>query len=161
MSTIQSFAALALAVRTRDEIAWVLGYGGPTVVLRPILGSWWSPRDGGMGRCGRIWMSGSVGWCWVSRRPSSGAGVRGAVRDARDGVLFIDEAYALTASGPRDVYVREALITRIDEMERQRDRLVVVLAGYPEEMGSFWNPISGWCRGFAIAWSSRTSHGNT
>lgn len=63
--------------------------------------------------------------------------VRDAVRDARDGVLFIDEAYALTASGPRDVYVREALITLIDEMERQRDRLVVILAGYPEQMKQF------------------------
>lgn len=63
--------------------------------------------------------------------------VRDAVRAALDGVLFIDEAYALTGQGHGDAYVREAVITLVEEMERFRDRLVVVMAGYPEEMRQF------------------------
>lgn len=53
---------------------------------------------------------------------------------ALDGVLFIDEAYALIGSTSEDTYGREALQTLIQRMENHRDRLVVILAGYPEEM---------------------------
>lgn len=63
--------------------------------------------------------------------------VRDAVRAALDGVLFIDEAYALAGQGQGDAYVREAVVTLVEELERFRDRLVVVLAGYPEEMRQF------------------------
>lgn len=47
---------------------------------------------------------------------------------------FIDEAYSLTPThGPHD-YGAEALATLVEEMETHRDRLVVVLAGYPKQM---------------------------
>lgn len=47
------------------------------------------------------------------------------------GVLFIDEAYAL-ASG--DSYGKEAIDTLVKLMEDHRGRIVVILAGYPQEM---------------------------
>src|SRR5690606_24084290 len=53
---------------------------------------------------------------------------------ALDGVLLIDEAYALIGSTSEHTYGREALQTLIQRMENHRDRLVVILAGYPEEM---------------------------
>ena len=56
-------------------------------------------------------------------------------RDAYGSVLFIDEAYSLYRSDDsgRD-YGREALDTLIAEMENHRNDLVVVMAGYPDEM---------------------------
>ena len=57
---------------------------------------------------------------------------------ALDGVLFIDEAYSLIArDGPQDPYGREAVDTLLRRMENDRDRLVVIVAGYPDEMKLF------------------------
>lgn len=55
------------------------------------------------------------------------------IDSALDGVLFIDEAYALTPSSQSD-FSQEAIDTLIKRMDADRDRLVVFLAGYPEEM---------------------------
>lgn len=56
-------------------------------------------------------------------------------RDAYGSVLFIDEAYALYTGGGRDNdYGREALVTLISEMENHRDDMVVIMAGYDEDM---------------------------
>ncbi len=58
------------------------------------------------------------------------------IDQALDGVLFIDEAYSLVQGGEKD-YGREAISTLLKRMEDDRDRLVVVLAGYNEEMKGF------------------------
>ena len=60
--------------------------------------------------------------------------VNDAVNQAFDGVLFIDEAYALAPSQCSNDYGHEALQTLLKRMEDNRDRLVVIVAGYTEEM---------------------------
>jgi Holliday junction resolvasome RuvABC ATP-dependent DNA helicase subunit len=60
------------------------------------------------------------------------------VASAAGGVLFIDEAYSLTAGDfGADQYGREAVETLVKEMEDRRDDLVVIVAGYPEPMAAF------------------------
>lgn len=58
------------------------------------------------------------------------------IDSALGGVLFIDEAYALANSGYMhgDAYGDEALQVLLKRAEDDRDRLVIILAGYPEEM---------------------------
>jgi tellurite resistance protein len=53
---------------------------------------------------------------------------------ALDGVLFIDEAYALVSEEGDDPYGNEALQILLKRMEDDRARLIVILAGYPAEM---------------------------
>lgn len=60
--------------------------------------------------------------------------VRSAIEQALDGVLFIDEAYSLLPRGRGHSYEDEALATLVEEMEKHRDRCIVILAGYPDEM---------------------------
>lgn len=58
------------------------------------------------------------------------------IDSALDGVLFIDEAYSLAKGGNND-YGQEAISTLLKRMEDDRDHLVVILAGYPEEIRCF------------------------
>ena len=59
------------------------------------------------------------------------------IDSAIGGVLFIDEAYALTPDHSDNDYGKEAIDTLLKAMEDHRDELVVIVAGYTELMGKF------------------------
>ena len=64
------------------------------------------------------------------------------IDEALDGVLFIDEAYSLV-QGAKEDYGPEAISTLLKRMEDDRDRLVVIVAGYTKEMEDFINSNPG------------------
>ena len=62
--------------------------------------------------------------------------VKGLFEKAKGNVLFIDEAYSLV-DGWENEYGDEAIATIVQEMENNRDDMIVIFAGYPEKMEAF------------------------
>ena len=65
------------------------------------------------------------------------------IEKALGGVLFIDEAYALSPEHAENDYGREAIETILKAMEDHRDDLIVIVAGYSELMDHFINSNPG------------------
>ncbi len=60
------------------------------------------------------------------------------VNSALGGVLFIDEAYSITqGKGEASTYGDECIATLLKVMEDYRDKLIIIFAGYKEEMDEF------------------------
>src|ERR1700736_2491893 len=75
---------------------------------------------------------------------------REVLKRAMGGVLFIDEAYYLYRPENERDYGQEAIEILLQVMENQREDLVVILAGYPDRMSTFFRSNPGM--------SSRVAH---
>ena len=66
-----------------------------------------------------------------------------ALKKAKGGVLFVDEAYALYRPESERDYGIEAIEILLQAMETQREELVVILAGYRDRMETFFQSNPG------------------
>ncbi|MBP3199636.1 MAG: AAA family ATPase, partial [Butyrivibrio sp.] len=84
--------------------------------------------------CGRADLVGNyVGW--------TAKVVKSKFREAKGGILFIDEAYALVDDS--NSFGDEAINTIVQEMENHRDDVIVIFAGYPVKMKAFLDKNEG------------------
>ena len=84
--------------------------------------------------CGRADLVGKyVGWTAKT--------VRSKFREAKGGVLFIDEAYSLVDDS--NSFGDEAINTIVQEMENHSDDVIVIFAGYPDKMKDFFAKNEG------------------
>ena len=81
------------------------------------------------------------------------------IDEALGGVLFIDEAYALGNSEKRDSFAKECIDTLCEALSNHRDKLMVIIAGYEDELNScFFNFNPGLKSRFP--WILKTDHSN-
>ncbi|CQD04425.1 ATPase AAA [Mycobacterium lentiflavum] len=82
------------------------------------------------------------------------------IDSALDGVLFLDEAYALVATGAKNDFGLVAIDTLLARMENDRDRLVVIIAGYRADLDKFLDTNEGLRSRFTrnITFPSYNSH---
>jgi SpoVK/Ycf46/Vps4 family AAA+-type ATPase len=73
----------------------------------------------------------------------TGSKANAKIDEALDGVLFIDEAYSMVAQEGQDAYGNEAMQAVLKRAEDDRGRLIVILAGYPDEMGTLLDSNPG------------------
>jgi type VII secretion ATPase EccA len=73
------------------------------------------------------------------------------IDEALDGVLFLDEAYSLVTSSGKNDFGPKALEVLLARMENDRDRLVVIIAGYEKEI----NQLLAYNEGFESRFSRR------
>lgn len=69
--------------------------------------------------------------------------VRDRVKDAMGSILFIDEAYSLYGGDDKRDYGYEAIDTLVRVMENKRSDIVIIMAGYPQEMEDMLKMNSG------------------
>lgn len=65
------------------------------------------------------------------------------IDSALDGVLFLDEAYALVSTGAKNDFGLVAIDTLLARMENDRERLVVIVAGYRKDLDAFLDTNEG------------------
>ena len=65
------------------------------------------------------------------------------IENALDGVLFIDEAYSIVSANKNASFGEESIATLVQAMEKYKDRLVVIFAGYTLEMKNFLDSNPG------------------
>lgn len=58
------------------------------------------------------------------------------IKESLGGVLFIDEAYALGNADNRDSFAKECIDTLCEALSDNKDNIMVIIAGYEEEMNS-------------------------
>jgi len=69
---------------------------------------------------------------------------KNVIEDSLDGVLFIDEAYSLGNQEKRDSFAKECLDTLCEALSNYKERLIVIIAGYKEELDNcFFSYNSG------------------
>ncbi|AEF94262.1 AAA ATPase central domain protein [Desulfotomaculum nigrificans CO-1-SRB] len=64
------------------------------------------------------------------------AKTRDQIKKALGGILFIDEAYSLARGGEKD-FGKEAIDSMVASMENNKENLIIILAGYQNEMDYF------------------------
>lgn len=67
---------------------------------------------------------------------------REQIKKSLGGILFIDEAYSLARGGEKD-FGKEAIDTLVKGMEDHRDNIIIILAGYRDEMNYFMQTNPG------------------
>lgn len=82
------------------------------------------------------------------------------IDSALDGVLFLDEAYALVSTGAKNDFGLVAIDTLLARMENDRSRLVVIVAGYRADLDNFLDTNEGLRSRFtrSIDFPSYSSH---